>query len=248
MSEHEELEASTAAWVLGALEAEEGAALRVHVETCPNCRETAGRLRRAVGLMPLAVEGVPPPAGLRERVLGLAGAASGSGMASVRAPRNKTWTPSVERPPAAARRPAVVYLAAAAVLIALVVGMVAGAWLGRGSGQPPATVVARTTIVGHQDLAGARASVIDLKSDGMALVDFSGLPPPPSGKVYELWLITAAGRAEPIAVFVPDSDGTKVVVVDRSLGAYAQMAITREVGPAGVQTPTEQPQLSGRVA
>jgi hypothetical protein len=74
-----------------------------------------------------------------------------------------------------------VFAAAAAVLLALLVGVVAGDLLGRTAVQTPANAVARYTIVGSQELAGAKASVIDLKSDGVALVDFTGLPPVPSG-------------------------------------------------------------------
>jgi Anti-sigma-K factor rskA len=100
-------------------------------------------------------------------------------------------------------------------------------------------------VVGHQELAGAKATVIDLKSDGVALVDLTGLPPVQSGKVYENWLITAGGRADPAAVFVPDSNGSKVVLVNQSLSGYSLKAITREAGPYGTKQPTEQPQMSG---
>src|SRR6184192_4257691 len=62
MSDHEELESSVAAWVLGALDAHEAASVRVHVEGCASCRQVAGRLRRVVGALPLAVEEVAPPA------------------------------------------------------------------------------------------------------------------------------------------------------------------------------------------
>jgi hypothetical protein len=140
------------------------------------------------------------------------------------------------------------FAAAAAVLLALLVGVVAGDLLGRTAVPPPASAVARYTIVGSQELAGAKASVIELKSDGVALVDFTGLPPVPSGKVYEIWLITPSGRADPAAVFVPDSNGSKVVVVNQSLSGYSVMAVTREVGPSGTNAPTEQPQMAGKLA
>ena len=58
MSDHEELESSVAAWVLGALDPDEAEAIRTHVEACPTCREVAARLRRVVGALPLVVEGL----------------------------------------------------------------------------------------------------------------------------------------------------------------------------------------------
>jgi anti-sigma-K factor RskA len=246
MSDHEGLESNLAAWVLGALDPEEAEALQAHVEGCASCRETVARLQRAVGAMPLAVDEVAAPARLRERVLAAAAASSGSTVAPPRrarpklapaAPRN-VLAPLFERLP--------VYAAAAAVIVALVAGVVAGEVAGR---QPsPPSQVARFALSGHQSLAGAKATVIDLKSDGLALVDFSGLPAVGLGRVYEVWLITSGGRADPAAVFVPDTNGSKVVLVNRALQGYTVMAITNEAGPDGTQAPTQQPQLYGSLA
>jgi anti-sigma-K factor RskA len=248
MSEHEELESSVAAWVLGALEADEADVVRTHVETCPTCRETALRLGRAIGEVPLNVDEITPPARLRERILSAAATSRGTATATaglrastkepVRTPRPQTLS---GRP----RRTMAAYAAAAAVVLALVVGLVAGDVIGRGA--PASTPVVRSALVGHQGLAGARASVIDLKSDGVALVDFSGLSQLDSGRVYEVWLITAGGRADPAGVFVPDSNGSKFVLVSRSLAGYTEMAITSEVGPAGALAPTQKPELYGNL-
>ena len=245
MSDHEELESNLAAWVLGALDPEEAEVLRAHVEGCASCRETMARLQRAVGAMPLAVDEVAPPARLRARVLAAAAASGGPSVALMRVRRKLTrpvrrnaLAPLFERLP--------VYAAAAAVIVALVAGVVAGELAGRQTAAP--NPVARFTLSGHQSLAGAKATVIDLKSDGLALVDFSGLPALGQGRVYEVWLITSGGRADPAAVFVPDTNGSKVVLVNRALQGYAQMAITDEAGPNGSQAPTQSPQLYGGVA
>ena len=247
MSDHEELESSVAAWVLDAVESDE-VIVRTHIEGCAICRETVSRLGRTVGALPLDVEEVAPPDRLRERILAAAAAAPGSTVALAPAARTKA--------PRRAPRPRVLssappgmmsmYAAAAAVLLALVVGIVAGDVIGRGA--PASAPVVRSALVGHDGLAGARASVVDLKSDGVALVDFSGLPQLDTGKVYEIWLITAGGRADPAGVFVPDSNGSKFVLVSTSLAGYTEMAVTSEVGPAGTLAPTQQPQLYGNLA
>jgi anti-sigma factor RsiW len=248
MSEHEELESSVAAWVLDAVDADEVDIVRTHIEGCPICREAAQRLGRTVGALPLDVEEVTPPARLRERILTAAAAAPGS--AVVPAPAARARAPRrAPRPTALSSTPPglmSMYAAAAAVLLALLVGVVAGDVIGRGA--PTAAPVVRSALAGHQGLAGARASVIDLKSDGVALVDFSGLPQLDSGKVYEIWLITATGRADPAGVFVPDSNGSKFVLVGTSLAGYTEMAVTSEVGPAGTLAPTQQPELYGNLA
>jgi anti-sigma-K factor RskA len=248
MADHDELESAVAAWVLGALEAGEIDAVRAHVDGCPICRETVLRLRRAVGELPLAVEDATPRPALRDRILA---AAATSREVSPRPVKPRT--PAKEVPPA---RPTKVsgprhgwlpaYAIAASVVVALAVGLVAGDVLGRQSPAPAAVV--RSTLVGHQGLAGAGANVINLTNDGVALVDFNGLPQPGSGKVYEVWLITAGGRADPVGVFVPDPNGSKFVLVGRSLAGYTQMAVTVEIAPNGTLAPTQQPQLYGSVA
>jgi anti-sigma-K factor RskA len=247
MAEHDELETLVAGWVLGVLEPGEVEAVRGHLATCPICRETALRLGRAVDVLPLEVEEITPPAGLRERVL--VAAAASRGEAVVPAPARVTEHRAPSRPKASTGSPRgwmPAYAAAAAVVVALLVGLVAGDLIGRGT--TPSATVARSTLVGHEGLAGARASVIDLKRDGVALVDFSGLPQVDPGRVYEIWLITPGGRADPAGVFVPDPNGSKFVLVNKPLTGYKVMAVTSEVGPTGTQAPTQQPQLYGNLA
>jgi anti-sigma-K factor RskA len=248
MSDHEELESSVAAWVLGALEAGEADLVRTHIEECASCRETVMRLTRAIGALPLDVAEITPPAGLRERILIAAAASPDTATATART-RFDTKEPRRTLGPTnlSSHRPSTmaVFAAVAAVVLALVVGLAAGALIGRGTTASPAVV--RSALVGHQGLAGARASVINLKGDGVALVDFSGLPQLDPGRVYEVWLITAAGRADPAGVFVPDSNGSKFVLVSKSLAGYTQMAITSEVGPSGAPAPTQNPELYGNL-
>ncbi len=246
MSDHEELESSVAAWVLGALEPDEADALRAHVDGCATCREVASRLRRVVGALPLAVEEVAPPARLRERVLAAAASTRGPGVVQMpaRRTRQRPWPRRGLLVRFAERVP--LYAAAAVAVIALLAGLLIGDIAGRGPAAPTGQV-ARFTLSGHQDMAGSQATVIDLKSDGVALVDFRGLPPLPAGRVYEVWLIPASGSPEAGAVFVPDANGAKVVLVSRSLAGYTQMAITNEPGPQGSTAPTQQPELYGKL-
>ncbi len=248
MSDHDEIESSVAAWVLGALDADEAESVRSHTEGCPTCREVAGRLRRAVSALPLVADEVSPPPRLRERVLAAAAASPRPGV-----PRAAhRWRPEPKwRRPAllggmGRRMPA--YTAAAVALVALLVGIVLGQAAFHGPQPPAASQVARFTLAGHQNMSGAQASVIDLKTDGLALVDFRGLPPPGGGRVYELWLIPPQGSPVPAAVFVPDSNGSRVVLVNQSLKGYTLMAVTNEAGPDGAQAPTQPPQLYGSIA
>ncbi|HYM97716.1 MAG TPA: anti-sigma factor, partial [Candidatus Sulfotelmatobacter sp.] len=138
--------------------------------------------------------------------------------------------------------------AAAALLVVMLAGIAIGELAGRQSAPTPPSQVARYQLTGHGQLAGARATVIDLRADGVGLVDFGGLPALEAGKVYEVWLISSKGQADPATVFVPDTNGDKVVLVSRPLAGYREMAVTTEVGPDGVQAPTQQPELYGSLA
>ena len=62
-----------------------------------------------------------------------------------------------------------------------------------------------------------------------------------------MWLIKPGGSPEAAAVFVPDSNGSKVVLVNRALTGYSVMAVTNEAGPDGAPAPTQQPQLYGNL-
>jgi anti-sigma-K factor RskA len=245
MSEHQRMSDSVEPWLLGALDPKEAESVRRHVEDCPECRETIRRLRPAAQALGLAVHGVPAPETLRDRILARAKTEDDGTVASP-PPQHRVR----ERPRARAvfewRLP--VAGVAAMLAVALIAGIFAGAQLGRQSAPPPPSQVLRYNLEGHGGMQGAHASVIDLTADRISLVTFSKLPQPPEGKVYELWLIKRSGEADPAGVFAPDADGSKVVVVERPLTGYNLMAVTTEVGPSGVASPTQQPELYGSVA
>jgi len=241
---HDELEASVAAWVLGALEPAEAQTIAAHAEGCATCREVAVRLRRVVGALPVAVDEVTPPARLRGRLLAAAAAS-----------RGRTERPiAMRRPPrpvpvprsTAQRMP--LYAMAAVAVVALLIGVLVGQIAAQRSQGTAQEQVARFTLTGHEDMAGAKATVVDLKADGVALLDFRGLPPPGANRVYEVWLVPAQGSPVPAAVFVPDAGGGKVVLVNRALAGYAVMAVTNEPAPDGSSQPSQQPRLYGNVA
>jgi anti-sigma-K factor RskA len=248
MSEHEEIENAIAAWVLGATDPDEEEMISRHLEGCATCRAMVARFRSITDAVPLAVEEAEPDPRLRQRILaaaasGLAGApAARSEIRALRVPRQRGRIAGrlFGRVPAAA--------AAALVLIALAAGLVVGDLAGRSASPAQPSQVARFSLVGHDSMGSAHATVLDLKSDGIALVDFSGLPQPAPGKVYELWLIGPANRIDAAGVFIPDANGSKVVVVSRPLAGYVTMAVTSEQGPDGVAAPTQQPQLAGSIA
>ena len=249
MTDHPELENSVAAYVLGAAEEEEMTAVRAHLGGCADCRELATRLQRAADALPLATDLVGPPERLKARILAAAAASSRS--PSSRPPSRARVLP-LRRVSATGRGWGTRFAddfprAAVAALALAVLGL--GAWnlqlVNKLGHQPTQSQLAKTTLLGRGEMAGAQASIVDFKGQSVALVTFSRMPTPPAGKVYEVWLIPASGEPEGVAVFQPEGDGSKTVVLSHDLLQYKVIAVTVEQGPAGVPLPTQPPSLSG---
>jgi anti-sigma-K factor RskA len=242
-SDHELIEDSVAAYLLGAAEPAEAETVRAHLEGCASCRQLAARLTRAVGAVPLAVEEVRAPGRLRERILAAAAAEPAGRQPDFS--RNLAVRP--RRMPDFGRNLAVgrarwLPLAAAATVL-LAAGVAGGVGLSRATA--PSVAAGHYVLKGAGTLQGAAASVVEFRGAGTTLVEFRGLPAVPDGKVYELWLIPKGAKPIASGVFVPDADGSKVLVLPRDLTGVAVMAVTVEQGPSGVPQPTQQPELSG---
>lgn len=75
------------------------------------------------------------------------------------------------------------------------------------------------------------------------IIAFRGMSQPPSGQVYQLWMITD-GQVTPGPTFTPDADGRATVQVGGDASTAGQMAITMEPD-GGSQTPTTSPIMQG---
>ncbi len=245
MTDHPELENTVAAFVLGAAEEDEMEEVRVHLAGCAECRMLAARLQRAADSLPLATEIIEPPARLRSNILEAAASARTPAQPPVRARIIRLSGRNDQRRAWASRLAAGFPLAAVAALALAVIGL--GSWnlyllnqLDHAQGQ-----VASGTLTGRGAMSGVQASVLDFKQQSTALVSFNKMPALPPGKVYELWLIPASGAAEGVAVFQPEVDGSKTVILKRDLSQFKLIAVTVENGPSGASAPTQDPGIAG---
>ncbi len=235
---HEQWQDATAAYLLGALEEAERAGFEEHLEGCAACREEVEELRPAVRALPVSVDLVEPPPELKGRIMAEVEreaallAAAGPEADRPPAPRRRArrWAPSL-------RIPRLVPAAVAAAL--LILGVAIGVGASRLGGETPHTVRAQVT---DPAKAPDAAADVEVGEEGATLVAH-GLPAPPSGRVYQVWIKRPGRAPEPTsALFTPSGDGTATASVPGDMDGVAQVLVTDEPD-GGSQTPTRDPLL-----
>jgi anti-sigma-K factor RskA len=230
---------TAASYVLGALPEDEHERFVAHLAECDDCRASVAALQVAADALPLAVVQVAPPPELKDRIMTTIRSESELiGAADARpgkpAPRRRWW-----RPPALALRPLPVALGLA-VLIA--VGVVGGVVL---SGGDNTRTVQGTVLVASAPKAQAALEL----SDEASKLTVSGMPPPPSGKVYQVWLKRPAQDPTPTrALFRVDARGRADVEIQHGrLKGIEQVLVTAEPD-GGSPAPTSNPVIAARTA
>jgi anti-sigma-K factor RskA len=237
--QHERWADSVGSYLLGALPPDEREGFRAHLEDCPVCRNDVEELSIAAQALPLSVPAVAPPPALKERIMAVV-----ESEAELLAAAGEAADAPRHAPSRAARRgflagllarPAVA-LACAAVL--LVAGGVAGAVLAGGDGER--TVVAQTS--------APRADVrLEIRDDRGTLVA-RGMPQPPPGRMFEVWIKRPGRDPQPTSVlWAPRSNGSAEVAVPGSLEGVEAILVTDEPR-GGSDVPSKQPVITAETA
>jgi len=255
-TEHDELRELLGVYALDALLPAERAALRAHLAECPECRAELAELQVAAASLPLLLDEIEPPPALRRRIeadLRADLAARSTAEATPVAPPVVPPAPPAPRPfvpapttvvrpeplaptpirPAASRRPVLPWAAAAALLLAVSLGMLL--WnlrLQQEVGQPEGQIVA---LVPGDAAPGADGEVRIDPEDDLLVLDVRDLPPLGPDEVYQVWLIGDDGQPVPSGVFDAPT-ARHAIAADPA--AYDLLAITTEPGPLGSPGPT----------
>ena len=235
MSDHTQWADSVAVYLLGALEPDEAARFEEHLAGCEQCRRDVAELKVAADALPMSVPGVSPPAALKDRIMSVveqeAELLSAAGRGADEPPRERRsgrlfgWL----------SRPAVALACALALLAG---GGLAGVLLG--GGDDGRTVVATTQAPG----ADVR---LEIHEDASTLIA-ENMPPPPSGRVYQVWLKRPGRDPEPTDVlWSTRHDGSAAVAVPGSLDDVEAVLVTDEP-PGGSEEPSTQPVISADTA
>jgi anti-sigma-K factor RskA len=239
MTTHDQVDELIAAYSLGAVDEAEAGLVRQHLPGCPECQRTLLRMTEVVAVLPLSLEEVEPPAMLRERIL--AGVTAPQGAAASAAGRALA-VPSEGRLVQLRRVPRWAPLAAAAALLAVMFGWNLSLQTRSLPAPAPGNIEANLVDSGHSGVG----TVTYLKDQHVALVSFHSLTRPTPGKNYELWVIPSGGTPQPAGVFLPEPDGSKVLVVNRGMVHGDTVAVTEEP-PGGSPRPSGTPVISGRL-
>jgi anti-sigma-K factor RskA len=226
--------ADVSAYLLGALPPDEMAALSEHLERCGECQRELTELEPGAAAMPLAVKPRTPPAELKTNL-----------MATVRAEAEllRAAGPEADRAadPARSKRSWLPRLAPVAAGLAIAALAVAGVF-GGSDEEPvkPKQIVAAVSL----PLGSAEVEAFD---NGVGKLILRGVPDPPPGRVYALWL-TQPGKAPIPAGTVSrvSPDGTTVKDVDGNLRGKDSLLVTVETAP-GVDAPTSKPIIEAQL-
>lgn len=236
---HEQVDELIAAYSLGAVDDGEAAMVRRHLPDCSECQGTLLRMTEVVAVLPLSLEEVDPPRELRDRILARVARAD-AGTSEVA----RVATPVPEpmgRLLFLRRVPSWAPVAVAAVLLAAMFGWNLSLQNRHGNPTSPAQQAALV-----DNSHSAVGIVTYMKDRQVAFVSFNSLSAPSSGKTYELWVIPAGGKPQAAGVFLPDPDGSKVLVLNRSINHGDTVAVTEEA-PGGVAQPTGAPVITAQL-
>jgi anti-sigma-K factor RskA len=228
--ERDDIHSLTAPYALDALDASETEAFEKHLRHCEDCRAEVAMLRGTASLLAHDTPPVAPPPELRERILASARAERGNVI-----PFRQRWSAPI----------------AAAAAVAACAALALGIWAGTLRNtvgdreaalrtQARALAVAATPGARQIPLSGGHGSLV-VAPGGRAALILSGLPKPPSGKVFEAWVVTGKNAA-PAGLF---SAGTAAVTLERAVPAGATVALTIEKA-GGAPQPSGAPILQSR--
>lgn len=203
-----------AAYALGALDADEAEDLRRDLSSCVVCRDELAAFRHALDALAVAAPQQPVPPGLRRRVMRAVSAEPSLAVpAAERHPRRPFFARFAPRP-ALARG----LLAAAAVAIVAGLELAPGGSVG--------TRVIQASVTGSPGSAQLRVS------GGHAELTVSHLPPPPAGRIYEVWVKRGSRPPAPTReLFGVTAGGAAEVGVPGDVRGVSTIMVTEE--PAG---------------
>jgi hypothetical protein len=102
------------------------------------------------------------------------------------------------------------------------------------------------TSFGSGQPAPPKGRIFVSRSQGVLLIA-SNLPPAPSGKAYEMWVIPKGGKPVPAGIFQSESNGTAMHIQRGPVDSNADLVAVTVEDQAGAAQPTSQPLFAASV-
>ena len=239
--DHERWADAVGSYLLEALPEDERRGFEAHLAGCAVCRRDVDELGVAADALPMSVTPLAPSPALKQRIMDVVHseaellAAADRPQAAGPAPRTRRrW----RLPGTLMLRPG---LAAACAAVLLVLGGVGGALLAGGEGVATSDAAV--------DQAQAPGGEVELQvGDGESRLVARNFPPPPRGRVYQVWLKRPGADPEPTSVlWSVRSDGTAEVAVPGPLDDVEAVLVTDEPN-GGSGQPSRQPVITAQPA
>ena len=239
-----ELHLLTGGYALDALPEDERAGLERHLARCPSCAEEVRGLRETAARLAMAPALYPPPE-MRERVLTTALSVRQlppPGRGTPGRAGGRTSLRRLSRPRAGLAAGLLALAAAVAFLLVMQLSTTGQLRQARDANQAIAAVLAApdARLESLQATVGGRVTAVVSLSNREAVVTTTDLPRPPGSRIYQLWVMDAAGDARSAGLLAVTSSGSAGPVLAVDVLPGDRLGITVE--PAGgTAQPTTTP-------
>jgi anti-sigma-K factor RskA len=244
-----------AAFAMQSLPGEEAASMKVHLDSCPECREELSKLYGDLALLAFSVEQKPLPEGARQRFLDKIAASPASAVVPMKKRRGAGfWVPwSIVAGLAAACLVLVVQnralndeLSGESILVKNLAAKASRAQQVLEVLTAPGAQ--RVTLTQAPSAAQPSARATYLPERGGLVLLATNLKALPQDKTYQLWVIPTQGAPVPAGLFRPDTTGSATLILPHVAPGIAAKALAVTVENAeGATTPTMPIVLSGGV-
>ena len=235
MTTPNDIHALSGAYAVDALDDIERAGFERHLAECAECRAEVASLRETAALL-AETTAVEPPAALRDRVL--------AGIATVRPlPPEAPAARPTATPRHHGRGARILAAAAAAVVLGAGATVV---WQQPWQDETTQAPTVADQVISASDAkstsldfpGGASATVTHSDSLDKAVIVTSKMPPPPDGKVYQLWFDQPGDGMVSAGVMPVKADQTVVLEGDAASATAAGITVEPE---GGSSAPTTEP-------
>ena len=253
MSEH--VQDLIPGYALGILDPAEAKQVEAHLNECGECAQELRVTMETFGSIPMALDPMEPPAGLKDRILTAARAEVTAEQPSLQPESPAPPAPiPLKRRGAARTRINVLGILAAAAVLAFAIGVVIGHHQPGTPQQQYAALVEHAVSNGDNVVAlrpvthGFSGSMaIAVAPSGKTSLLLGPTKSPPSQKVYQLWFIKGKQKPVSLGVWTPNSTEARSVVLAKSARGYTVAAMTVEPSPSGSPGPTSNPFVAATI-